>query len=363
MKKLLVTLLASALCVIGAKAQDATTQVATLSHDGALKAYYGQNSLKKAYEAAENGDIITLSAGTFPCYASIAKNITIRGVGGWADGNTDNNVTYISGGSEITLQDSNYELTIEGVRFSNDVYISSSFYKECTFSKVNFGSRCFKASENVYAKLIHCVTTSFFQLFQGICTNCVLNDFNAKSGTNAITLQNCVIYSYGETTWTNYNTFSRSLFNEDVLTNCIFISDGEYQLASNNTVHNCVYFNTSIKDYNFFANVTNTTNKIVEDRVHFFKNPNIVKMSKDTEGEISAYTVDFEDLRMDGTGLFELSDDAKKIYLGNDGTVVGVWGGTRPFNMTPSNPRVKKFDIVPRVDEDGKLKVTIEVEQ
>ena len=251
------------------------------------------------------------------------------------------------------MQDSNYELTIEGVCFLSSLKITSSFYKECTISKVNFGGYNFQADANVYAKLIHCVTTSYVDMYQGNCTNCVFDDFRADSGTNAITMQNCVISDYDDG-WK---------FDEDVLTNCIFINSGKNQLASNNNVHNCVYFNTSIKNFNFFANIPNTTNMIVEDREHFFKNSNLVEISKDKEGEISGYTVYFNGLSMNGTGLFELSDEAKKIYLGNDGTVVGVWGGTRPFNMTPSNPRVKKFDVVPRVDEDGKLKVTIEVEQ
>ena len=112
-----------------------------------------------------------------------------------------------------------------------------------------------------------------------------------------------------------------------MLTNCIFINNGKYQLAADNSVHNCVFFNISNTDYDFFANATNGTNKIVADRDNFFKNPYVLKKYIDQYGDLSSYYVNFDDFKVDGSGLFELSDEAKKIYLGNDGTVVGVWGG------------------------------------
>ena len=99
------------------------------------------------------------------------------------------------------------------------------------------------------------------------------------------------------------------------------------------------------------------------DRDNFFKNPYVLKKYIDQYGDLSSYYVNFDDFKVDGSGLFELSDEAKKIYLGNDGTVVGVWGGAAPFSVTPSNPRITKCEIVPKVDANGKLSVTIEVAQ
>lgn len=351
MKKLLVTLVASVLCIIGAKAEETTTLVATLSHGGALTAYYGKGALVEAYKAAQSGDVITLSAGTFSG-DNFAKNITIRGVGGWADGSSDNVFTTIEGAYTFKLQNDDNELIIEGVRFTSQLVITSDIYKECTVSKVKFDSY-FLAQTNVYAKLNHCVTTSYLQLYQGICTNCVMKEIYGPKGVDSITMQNCVIYRYDSDS-----------FDEDVLTNCIFINSGKYQLAASNKVQNCVFFNTSsTTDYDFFTNATNNTNKIVADRDKFFKNPDVLKKNTDQYGDLSSYTVNFDDFKVDGTGLFELSDEAKELYKGNDGNVVGVWGGANPFNVTPSNPRITKCEIVPKVDANGKLSVTIEVAQ
>jgi hypothetical protein len=353
MKKLLVTLVASVFSLIGANAEENTSLVATLSHGNSLTAYYGKGALVEAYDAAQPGDIITLSAGTFTG-KNFAKNITVRGAGGWADGSSDNNYTIIEGSWTFKLQSDENELTIEGVRFTSQLVITSDVYKACTISKVKFDSYLLTQTK-VFAKLNHCVTLNYLQLYQGVCTSCALKDVIAQTGTDKITLQNCVISNYG--LWHNGS------LSEDVLTNCIFICTSDYQLAASNDVHNCVYFNTSKTDYDFFANATNATNKIVTDRDNFFKSPAVLKKNTDQYGDLSSYDINFDDLNVDGTGLFELSDNAKQLYKGNDGTVVGVWGGAAPFNVTPSNPRITKCEIVPKVNAEGKLSVTIEVAQ
>lgn len=353
MKKLLVTLVASVFSLIGANAEENTSLVATLSHGNSLTAYYGKGALVEAYDAAQPGDIITLSAGTFTG-KNFAKNITVRGVGGWADGSSDNVTTTIEGSLSYKLQSDDNELTIEGVRFTSQQAVTSDIYKGCTFSKVNFENNSFSTTKNVYVKMNHCVIKSLVYLYQGICTNCVFSDIYAYPGTEKITMQNCII-SY-------YDFHTLQYFSDDVLTNCIFIR-GNTPIAANNEVHNCVFFNLSKTDFDLFANATNNTNKIVTDRDNFFKNPAVLKKNTDQYGDLSSYDINFDDLNVDGTGLFELSDEAKQLYKGNDGTVVGVWGGAAPFNMTPSNPRITKCEIVPKVDANGKLSVTIEVAQ
>ena len=373
MKKILVTLVASVLCIIGAKAEENTTLVATLSHDGALTAYYGKNALYAAYNAAKEGDIITLSAGTFTSVA-MNKNITIRGVGAWADASSDNVLTCIDGVANYKIKDNDYELKVEGVKYLCTVTVGSdlSVTKECTFSKVYFSVQQYDYSltvpEKIFAKLDNCVTIGHLSIYGGVCTNCVFNGVYSQrpsQGSTPVTLQNCVIRD-----WRNYSSYYNNIdtYKEDIFTNCLFIYNsptyGDDQIINeNNVVHNCVAFNTAINNINIFQNITNSSNKIVTDRENFFKNAAILSKSTDEYNEVSGYSVKFDDLNVDGTGLFELSDEAKQIYKGNDGTVVGVWGGAAPFNMTPSNPRITKCEIVPKVNAEGKLSVTIEVAQ
>ncbi len=58
--------------------------------------------------------------------------------------------------------------------------------------------------------------------------------------------------------------------------------------------------------------------------------------------------------------FYQLTDDAKK-YLGSDGTEVGIYGGSLPFDPTPTNPQIVKFNVAPKTTADGKLSIDIEV--
>lgn len=54
---------------------------------------------------------------------------------------------------------------------------------------------------------------------------------------------------------------------------------------------------------------------------------------------------------------------AAKKYLGSDGTEVGIYGGNLPFDATPTNPQITKFNVASKTTADGKLSVDIEVKQ
>ena len=366
MKKLFLTLVASVLCITGAQAQEATTLVATLSHDGSLSAYYGKSALADAYSAAHEGDVITLSAGTFTA-VNMSKNITVRGAGMWADAKTGNTTTYIEGSFSVKQKKNDYEFTMEGL-YLND-YVTIGEYSNDVTIPVNISKCYFKSylnlNSNVFGKISQCVLpyyssaagTKSLYIYDGICQNCVIFSVSDQVGISPVTFQNCVIKYYA-----NYSHAS-SFTSDVILTNCLLIGDGTRTFGANANIHSCVGFCTAVNSVDFFANVTHNSNKMVSDRENFFKNTTLVTQNKDSYGDLSSYSIAWEGLRTDGTGLFELSDEAKQIYKGNDGTVVGVWGGTTPFNMTPTNPRISKCDIVPKVDASGKLSVTIEVAQ
>ena len=58
---------------------------------------------------------------------------------------------------------------------------------------------------------------------------------------------------------------------------------------------------------------------------------------------------------------FELTEEAKSKYLGDDGTQVGIYGGIYPYNPTTTAPQIKKFDVARKSTAEGKLQVDIEV--
>ena len=58
---------------------------------------------------------------------------------------------------------------------------------------------------------------------------------------------------------------------------------------------------------------------------------------------------------------FELTDEAKTTYLGNDGTEVGMYGGVMPYTDVPSYPQITRMNVANKTTADGKLSVEIEV--
>lgn len=368
MKKLLLTLMASVFCLTGARAEETTTLVATLSHEGSLKPFYGKEALKEAYAVARDGDIITLSAGTFTALP-MNKNIVIRGVGMIADASSDNTQTILTENLTVQLKDNEYEFVLEGVWCDGSVEFTfksdENKQKGVTLSKCGFAKYC-TLGPTVYGKLNSCVSAGnggwdHIQLYQGYCENCAFRVIGDAQGDTPSVFRNCVITlyeSHPSSSWYYSRFYSDSSF-----TNCLIIGDGSLSFDSNNAVHSCVGFCTNANNIDFFKNVTNSSNRMVTDRENFFKDSSLLTKTTDDYGDLTSYGVKWSPLSFDGTGLYELSDEAKEIYKGNDGTVVGVWGGATPFNMTPSNPRITKCEIVPKVDSEGKLKVTIEVAQ
>ncbi len=58
---------------------------------------------------------------------------------------------------------------------------------------------------------------------------------------------------------------------------------------------------------------------------------------------------------------YELKDEYAGSWLGDDGTQAGAHGGFLPFDPTPTNPQITKFNVSSKTTADGMLSVDIEV--
>lgn len=377
MKKLFLLFVASVLAITGAKAEEPSTLVATLNHEGKMWAYYGKSALVDAYNFAREGDVITLSAGTFTV-PNISKNVTVRGIGMYSDLPTSNSYTALEGDyKDITIQNNDSPMAFEGLCFLGYVKIPyNSAAKRITFTKVRFEGNHSEYNnprksisvfnQGVYAVFNDCIIYRSIEVYGGLLQNCLVEWLLNYKGNDPLTVNNCVIYDFSKYQTPSGSSIPRgSYINYANFTNTLLVGDGT--LVPDWTTYsakNCVGFSTAVDNGTFF-NHADESNRMVEDREHFFKDTSAFTKSTDQYGDVNGYSLawlGWYDLN-GGHGLYELSDEAAKIYKGNDGTVVGVWGGAYPFNITPSNPRLTKCEIVPRVGNDGKLNVTIEVAQ
>lgn len=322
--------------------------IATLFHDGDIQTFYGTGALRQAHDAAAHGDVITLSSGMFTG-TDITKAITLRGAGMEYDSISITEPTIISGDFTIAIPNDstlqNHNLVMEGIyhNTTGTMYVGPDIYNpqfvKCRFSKIRSNTSGTHAGEMYNANFINCIIShSYYMHSKSSATfvNCYIEDPNMQgSGSYTFEFQNCVIKSF------YLDTFRNSIYR-----NCFIYGgyNGENAIAETSAAYNCVGISQNGNFY-IFSNQANTSNieLSTSDWANVFKTW--------TGGSIA----DFMSERL------ELTDEAKAKYLGNDGTQVGIYGGSIPFEARPSNPQITKLNVASKSTADGKLSVDIEV--
>ena len=339
MKKFFLSLVAAIVAATATYAQ--SSLVATLSHNGETTQVYGANALVESHEAAADGDVITLSSGTFSA-TTVTKCITLRGAGMFGNSNTQVLPTTISGTMTFGISaDAEGRLIIEGLCFNNDVYFTGTL-KNPLFEKTIFQNSVRYNVNNLPTVItptyIHCFAkSSVYNKANNTFINCVLGEVSSYDGYYN-TYENCVVITGQSSGW--------QYVKNQAFKNCILVSTSDHQidaLESSCSAYNClaIYNGAPSSWSRIFYHVGNNTNTEIQDN---------------GSSVFKTYTGTFTD-----SETFELKDEAASTYLGHDGTQVGIYGGTAPFDPTPSNPQVTKFEVDSST-ANGKLTVKINVE-
>lgn len=320
-KGLFLTLLSVVLFSLRVSAQ--SSLLATLNHEGTISTYYGASALQQAYNAATHGDVITLSSGSF-LGTDIKKAITLRGAGMQVDTVSHTEPTVITNNFTIDISDTlSHRLTIEGI-YSNQTIkvgtLKNAMFLKCRFYEFTYPNQ--STSKMIDLNFIHCRIASYFSLTNGSAafTNCVINNIHQYNGS-PVSLTNC------------YTKANLALFNSE-FKNCIIVSN------SNGTNTSTYYNNLYVTASNYNLNSPNNTN---------VKIPN-------TDERIKFLTGDYSDDKD-----YVLTDAVRALIKGTDGTEVGIYGGSLPYDPTPTNPQITKFNVAAKSTADGKLSVDIEV--
>lgn len=340
MKKQLLLLLAMVLAVAAYAQSD---RVAILTHEKAVTAYYGTTALSQALTAAADGDVITLSGGVF-FISKIDKAVTIIGAGMEVDKEknpkktsliNNNSTSYIS----FAIENSEgAKLTMMNLEFANSLRLDKDLVS------ANFVKCAFKGS--VFSR-----PTSNFGLCKGVSfLQCSLSNITHASGDIA-TYMNCYAnlgtndlgIPTGSSIAFTYCTMTADL-NQcycAAITDCVIFKDyssssisTSYYFKSGNSLINCLGFNKGSNSYNFFT----YSNAFVTDCKFYYGK----SMFKDE-------------------GLCELTDEAKAAITGTDGTEVGMYGGSFPYNPIPDGSRITKFTVAGKSDTENKLNVEVQV--
>ena len=332
MKKLFSLMLLFVATVLTNNAFAQGSLLATLNHEGTISTFYGSQAWKNAHDAAANGDVITLSSGTFPA-VNITKAITVRGAGMGIDSTAVSEPTVITGDFTINIAEpGSNRLTLEGIYSNHTIsYLNvvNPLFLKCRLKNVTTynGSAVLKD-----ASFIHCRIAEDFDLVTNCSASCVnsviqVPTSNSSTTSNFEFINCCLIGDMGSVRSSSFK-------------NCI-ISDNvnSHYISSSCTAYNCVCLTAN----NYFRYITNATNKSLTEYATLFK------------------TYPGGPLALLDSETFELTDAAKTQYLGADGTEVGIYGGNLPFDPTPSNPQITKCNVAAKSTADGKLSVDIEV--
>ena len=347
MKKILLAMAVLFGCATVSFAQ--TSFIATLQHEGEFSHYYGAGALSSAYNAAEAGDIITLSPGTFTSPGTINKGITLRGAGIESD-----NKTYISGEVTFASTDSTRVTTVEGISFNSRTYVQNNssgsgqgiikFIKNYFYQITASRNSTYSSKRGPLVRFYNCIVLGemYFSDYvypDFLFYNCyVVNPYCSQYFSETTTaFVNCVInlaYRY-DVSSTYYLNFYNSIFN---WTDSYGGTDSNYKMPNTATCYNCLSIN---KTYLFSNLVSSGNNKTIGSASEVF----------------ATYTTGYKNGE-----TFELTDAAKEAYIGTDGTQMGMQGGNYPYTTTVQYPIITKFNVDAQTNKAGMLNVEMEVD-
>lgn len=345
MRKFMLFLVAAAVSMAAA-AQQTDKQMATLQHGDKTSVYYGIDAFVQAYnDAADTLDVITLSSGEFNVPLYISKSIAIYGAGYEKDP--------VSG--------------IERTYFNRDIILKAIWNGEgqllTTVNGVHIEGICSKGSLSIIDAPVYkleVVKCKFSDIYIGVDNyDCVIRqcyiagtvygrtvtpgrDKEPAVNANNLLIANSYLLSQV------YGFYSSSTL---LIDHCIYKGQvGNYTFYPPYTFNGSIFFqgapSGSIITNNIFISGGNPS---FDDNGNWFGVVNEELWA--AEGEDGSYAADKD---------FKLKYPAK--YVGNDGTEIGLHGGTYAWNKIPSIPRITECTIDTKDAAKGTIKLSIKAE-
>ena len=201
-------------CMMAAQGQNDVV-TATLQHGNELTVFKMANALNEAINAAVDGDVITLSEGTFNAFTIDGKSLTIYGAGFEDDDVTGTRATQINGQSYIQGTISN--LHIEGCSFGASVSncnIESLRIQNCQIGGIGWSGSGSVLDMVLYSNVItgNVWGNSNFQFNSVLISNCYVGaGISGFPTLSPVMIDHCVlnkngygIYYYSNSIFGNY---------------------------------------------------------------------------------------------------------------------------------------------------------------
>lgn len=311
MKKILMVLACFTLVSMTAAAQLAQI---TLMHDGSAT-QYNANQTAAALEAAQDGDVLYFTEGSYTGGVTITKRVGLVGVGQGTVINGDVTINLTEGVTPMPAQ------MLDALQVNGNITVRSNT-DGLKIRKVKCNSfKPYNSASTVMTNttIDRCFITGTMQLgmkMEGLTVlNNKINDLQGQAAmASAANFINCNIYRI-------YNLSNKLLA---TLINCII-----YQAANDYYNPDCMFINClASSQYNIKHVMTGGVANNCNVDVIFGMDQNTMELT-------------------------DYADDVLSKYKGTDGTPVGITGGVAPFTLVPSAPRITESTI--KVDPEKKV--------
>lgn len=315
-------------------------QRVVLHSNGITTIFSSVNPFVDAYNSSVTGDTIYLAGGTYSVPSDINKGLTIFGAGHYVDSSIATGKTFLNGNVQLRENADNFYL--EGVEITGNVTLYSNesingvVIKRCKINgQLAINGSLSNPSSNV-----------------SIIENVILQRITLDNAQTALLSNNIIVNSF---VGSNGN-----LISNNIVLGYIWGSSHDYLFyGNNNTLNNNIFIWEGYNaDANGFGNIFNN-NVYVEPTPVYGVTPTA---TGNYTGILQA------NIFVNQTGAtFNYAHNyhlqAPAIYLGTDGSEVGIYGGMFPYKegAIPTNPHIRFKQIAPQTDTNGNLNIQFEV--
>lgn len=338
MKRLSLLITMFVLAISQLSAQDnSNTGTITLSHKG-KETNFAYNKMGDAVEAAADGDTIYLSNGEFEGDFRLTKKIAFIGSGAENNNGTGNYTHYNSGNIVVTMPEGTKlsARLFDGIYFDNSITFQTTvenvIFRKCRTNIWNMSVN--KNIESLYFDRCEINGSPSSSIKKVVARNCQFNSLSMSgSGYNEVASNwqfiHCTIdlNNYGWTNSAGNDIYFCPL--QGVFSNCIICNyaNGQvyvlYNLSNPETLTaayiNCLFYKPA-EGKDIFNGATTQNNM-------FYDASNL-----DDNWQNRMQNLTKEQLQ-------------EKKFLGNDGTVVGCYGGKNPYTLKPNIPIVSSSKV------------------
>ena len=329
-------------CMTMAQAQRTDVMTATLQHGDDVTVFTSPTAFANAYNAAADGDVITLSPGTFNTVSTITKSITIYG-SGWEEDATNEiipsiingNLDYQTGSDEISLE----HIRLEGVYVNGAVLVKQTSDMLISKCRINYFQisgnnaagisirQCYLTNNNSTYSWDGCIRGSAF--VNGLeVRNCYLAGLNQYNNSNSQVLIDHCLLPYSVVAYNNLDMHSHcpALYTNNIIAQINISDDGPLCLQAGSIARNNIFINVSSSDQLNGCTLEN----------NWLKNDWSPLGSLFADGNTN-------NLGYSATRTFTLNHP--ETFVGTDNTPVGINGGGLTWNKIPSTPIVKNLQL------------------